>query len=148
MAMCEQVSYAARIRDDLRELLNKNGKNFFWDSQLSQIFKQIREKIAKSCMDGIQNFDPKRLTTLESDWLTTGMGFWLRQKYCQCKDLSLDCCSDGWRVSMVRSAFCSGTKSWYVTIEGKLAVIVWALQKTRILIGNFLTYGSSWKARH
>ena len=114
MAMCEQVSCAARIKNDLlplRELLKKDSKNFFWDSQLSQIFKEIREKIAKSCMDGIQNFDPKHLTTLESDWSTTGMGFWLRQKYCQCKDLSLDCCSDGWRVSMVGSAFCSGTKS-------------------------------------
>ena len=51
-------------------------------------------------MDGIQNFDPKLLTTLKSDWLTTGMGFWLRQKYYQCKNLSLDCCRlesvNGW----------------------------------------------------
>ena len=34
MAMCEQVRYAARIKDDLlplRDPLRNNSKNFFWD---------------------------------------------------------------------------------------------------------------------
>ena len=97
--MCEQVLYAARIKDDLllfREQLKNDGKHFFWDAQLSAKFKEIREKTTLSCMNRIWNFDPEKLTTLKNDWRTSGMGFWLRQKYCQCKVLTLDCCSDGW----------------------------------------------------
>ena len=33
---------------------------------------------------------------------------------------------------MVGSKFCSGSESQYAAIEGKLAAIVWALEKTRI----------------
>ena len=35
MAMCEQVSYAAKIKEELlpfRDQLKKDSKNFFWDS--------------------------------------------------------------------------------------------------------------------
>ena len=67
MAMCEQVSYAARIKDDLLpfwDLLKNNGKNFFWDAQSLSIFKKIRNKISKACMAGIKSFDPNLITTL------------------------------------------------------------------------------------
>ena len=70
MAMCEQVSYATTIKDDLfplRELLRKDGKQFYWDSQLSMVFKKIRNKIADNCVAGIQNFDLNKITTLETD---------------------------------------------------------------------------------
>ena len=83
-------------------------------------------------MAGIKSFDPDLITTLESDWSVSGMGFWLRQKHCTCKNLTLDCCSGGWRVSLVGSKFCSSANSRYAAIEGELAAIVWALQKTRI----------------
>ena len=134
MAMCEQVAYATTIKDDLfplRELLKKDGKQFYWDSQLSMVFKKIRNKIADNCVAGIQNFDLNKITTLETDWSQTGMGFWLWQKYCACDELKLDCCRSGWRITMVGSAFCSPAESRYAAIEGELAAIKWALHKTK-----------------
>ena len=83
-------------------------------------------------MAGIKSFDPNLITTLESDWSVNGMGFWLRQKHCTCKNLTLECCRDGWKTSLVGSKFCSGAESRYAAIEGELAAIVWALQKTKI----------------
>ena len=39
---------------------------------------------------------------------------------------------DGWRVGMCRSRLCSGVESRYAPVEGELASVGWALEKTRL----------------
>ena len=78
------------------------------------------------------SFDPSKITTVETDWSKDGIGYWLRQKHCKCIPLTFDCCSDGWRVSMCGSRFCSQAESRYSPVEGELLAVTWALKKTRI----------------
>ena len=73
-----------------------------------------------------------RPTTLETDWSICGMGYWLHQKYCKCEKLALNCCESGWRVAMCGSRFCIDAESRYALIEGELAAVAWALQRTRL----------------
>ena len=78
------------------------------------------------------SFDLSKITTVETDWSKDGIGYWLRQKHCKCIPLTFDCCSDGWRVSMCGSRFCSQAESRYSPVEGELLAVTWALKKTRI----------------
>ena len=132
--MCEQVAYAFPVKkplDTFQELLKK-GNAFHWDDTLTKLFTNCREYIANAVCKGVKTFDGEKITTVETDWSTDGMGFWCRQKVCQCPELKLTCCSDGWRVSMAGSRFCSGAESRYTPIEGELAAIVYALEKTHV----------------
>ena len=77
-------------------------------------------------------YDINRVTTIETDWSKDGVGYWLRQKYCDCAPLTLDCCSGGWRVALVGSRFCSPAESRYSPVEGELLAVTWALKKSRL----------------
>ena len=135
-ALCEQVSYAYTIKEQLkpfRELVKtKDKKHFFWDEHLSKLFSTTKNSIADKVCEGIMSYDPNKVTTVETDWSKDGIGYWLRQKYCNCTPLTLDCCSDGWRVAMCGSRFCSPAESRYSPVEGELLAVTWALKKTRI----------------
>ena len=134
-ALCEQVSYAYTIKEQLnpfRELVKTKDKKFFWDEQLSKLFIKTRNEIADKVCEGIMRFDPKKVTTVETDWSKEGVGYWLRQKHCTCPQLKFDCCRDGWQVSMCGSRFCSQAESRYSPVEGELLAVTWALKKTRI----------------
>ena len=78
------------------------------------------------------SYDTSRVTTIETDWSKDGIGYWLCQKYCNCTPLTLDCCSEGWRIAMCSSQLCSLAKSHYSLVEGELLAVTWALKKTRI----------------
>ena len=69
---------------------------------------------------------------VETDWSKDGIGYWLRQKYCNCTTLTLDCCSEGWRVAMCGSRFCLPAESHYSHVEGELLAVTWVLKKTWI----------------
>ena len=73
-----------------------------------------------------------RVTSVETDWSQDGLGFRLRQKYCNCAELKPNCCIDGWRVVLCGSRFCSSAESRYSPVEGELLAVTWALKKTRI----------------
>ena len=134
-AMAEQVAYAFPIKEPLftfRELLKK-GRKFYWDEQLTSQFKWCRETIANSVVDGIKTYDYLKPTTLETDWSCDGMGYWMRQKHCNCPELTdFKCCSSGWRLAMCGSRFCTGAESRYAPVEGELAAVAWALEKTKL----------------
>merc|ERR1712055_1175101 len=73
-----------------------------------------------------------RLTSLETDWSKSGMGFWMRQKHCSCEMINPGCCSGtGWKLCMVGSKFCSQAESNYSAVEGELCAVVWALERTK-----------------
>ena len=133
-AMVEQVSYCAPVKEELtvfREHLKK-GSTFYWDEQLDKLFKKCRKNIAEAVVNGIKTFDLEKPTTIESDWSVDGMGYWLRQKHCDCVELKLDCCRTGWQLAGCGSRFCSGAESRYAPVEGELAAICCALERTRV----------------
>ena len=112
-ALVEQCAYAFPVKkplDTFRELLKK-GSGFYWDDTLTKLFVDCREYIAEAIKNGIKTFDGEKITTVESDWSCDGMGFWVRQKHCDCPELKLNCCRNGWRVALAGSRFCSGAES-------------------------------------
>ena len=131
-ALCEQVSYAYTIKEQLkpfRELVKTKDKKFYWDEQLKTLFENTKSTIADKVCEGIMSYDPSRVTTVETDWSKDGIGYWLRQKYCDCKQLKINCCSDCWRVAICGSRFCSLAESRYSPVEGELLAVTWALKK-------------------
>ena len=82
--LVEQVSYAfskSKVMVPFRELLQKS-KPFYWDDQLTTLFKQARVKVTELVRDGVKLFDLNRWTAVMTDWSGTGVGFLLVQKHC------------------------------------------------------------------
>ena len=59
-ALCEQVSYAYTIKEQLKpfcEIVKTKDKKFFWDEQLSKLFIKTRNDIADKVCEGIMSFN-------------------------------------------------------------------------------------------
>ena len=78
------------------------------------------------------SYDVSKVTTVKTDWSKEGIGYWLHQIYCNYTPSTLDCCSEGWRMGMSVSQFCSPAESCYSPIEGELLAVTWAIKKTWI----------------
>ena len=72
-----------------------------------------------------------RNTVLSTDWSKDGIGYVLSQQKCNCEEVSLKCCSEGWSTVLVGSRFCTGAESRYAPVEGEALGIVWALNHTK-----------------
>ena len=140
-AMANQVSYCAPIREilkDFRELLKPDepGRRFFWSPQLQDLFEKSRIEIVKSATEGVKTFELKRPTVLETDFSKEGLGYWLRQKHCDCVltdgiITTLKCCREPvWKLVMCGSRFTSGAESNYSAIEGEMCAVAYALKST------------------
>ena len=68
---------------------------FYWDDSMEKAFLQSKTELIRAIENGVRIFDPKRLTCLNTDWSKTGIGYWLRQKYCNCESEKPNCCSEG-----------------------------------------------------
>ena len=84
---------------------------------------KVKNTIADKVCDGIMSYDTTRVTAVETDWSKDRIGYWLRQKYCDCKTLKINCCSNGWHVAMCGSRFCSSAESRYSPVEGELLAV-------------------------
>ena len=70
-------------------------------------------------------------TCLRTDWSKAGMGYYLCQKVCDCRDVDLACCTGGWRICLAGSRFKLGAESRYAPIEGEAQAVAWALEQTK-----------------
>ena len=61
-----------------RELLN-DSVPWFWDRKMDEAFTHTKELLADKVEEGIQSFDPSRVTALLTDWCEHGVGFFLMQ---------------------------------------------------------------------
>ena len=71
-ALCEQVSYAYTIKEQLKpfcELVKTEDKKIYWDEQLSKLFITTRNDIADKVHEGIMSFDSSKISTVHRDRL-------------------------------------------------------------------------------
>ena len=113
-----------------KPLLSPKTK-FFWSEELEQAFQSSKLKLIEAIQDGVQIFDPKRKTCLTPDWSKKGIGYWLRQKYCDCQSETPDCCPTGWKITLAGSRFLKDAEQRYAPVEGEALAIAWSLRDTK-----------------
>ena len=142
--LVRQISYAHAVSDELapfRSLL-QHGDNdkpqFLWNPTLQGLFDKSKSRLINSVINGIQTFDPNKLTCLQCDYSKRGVGFLLLQKHCNCAEPSATeitmsaCCNTGWKIVFAGSRFTSDTETRYSPTEGEAAAVAWALKKSRL----------------
>ena len=125
-------SMAMRMKP-FRHLLKPKVK-FEWTTELDEIFEESKQVIIQEMKDGVRLFEPSRPTCLITDWSTSGIGFLLMQKYCECTARTPICCKDGWKLCLVGSRFTHNAETRYAPIEGEALAVVYGLQQTRYYI--------------
>ena len=142
--LVRQVSYAYSVSEDLAPLRcllqHEAGKkpNFVWSEQLQLAFDKSKKHVASCVAQGIETFDPERLTSLQCDWSKTGIGFLLLQKHCACDDPDPNnatmklCCESGWKTVYAGSRFTNPAESRYAPTEGEALAVAWALRTSRL----------------
>ena len=134
--LVNQAAYAfsmAKFMKPFRHLLKPSSK-FQWSDELSAIFEESKSVIIKEIQEGVRLFETSRPTCLITDWSTTGIGFFLMQKYCQCKSGAPLCCKAGWKLCLVGSRFTNSAENRYAPIEGEALAVAYALHQTRYYI--------------
>jgi hypothetical protein len=97
--MVNQVSYAfamSAIMEPFRHLLKPDAP-FVWSKTLQEKFELAKEEIVTKVTEGIKHFETERPTCLATDFSKSGVGFFLLQKWCDCKQINPRCCKDGWK---------------------------------------------------
>ena len=54
---------------------------------------------------GVNMFEMYRITCLATDWSKEGVGFFMLQKYCNCQNVKMGCCKEGWQIVLAGSRF-------------------------------------------
>jgi len=123
--LVNQVSHydkLSSIKEPFKHLLSPKTK-FVWTSQLDKAFKLSKPYVVESIRKGVEIYDPCRHTCLQPDRSKTGIGFFLSQKHCNCKQLTPTCCTDGWRITLVGLHFLRQAESRYAPVEGEALAI-------------------------
>ena len=134
--LINQGAYAfsmAKQMQPFRHLL-KPATKFVWTPELDRLFELSKDIIINEMQDGVRLFDISRPTCLSTDWSVQGIGFILRQKYCDCPDIHPACCHEGWKLCLVGSRFTSPAESRYSPIEGEALAVAYALHQTRYYV--------------
>ena len=128
-----QVAHYGRLTDlmaPFRPLLSPKTA-FDWTPELEAAFQHSRAAIVQEIRDGVEIFDLKRKTCLTPDWSKQGIGYWLRQKHCECDSVIPGCCPTGWWVTLAGSRFLRDAEQRYAPIEGEALAVAWALEDTK-----------------
>ena len=131
--LVNQVAHYGQLVDlmaPFKPLLSPKSQ-FQWSEPLEEAFQQSKLAIITAIAHGVEIYDPKRTTCLQTDYSGTGVGYWLRQKYCSCTSELPDCCAEGWRITLAGSRFLRDAEKRYAPIEGECVAIAWALEDTR-----------------
>lgn len=131
--LVNQVSHynkLVNIMAPFKPLLSPKTR-FEWTDELDVAFNRSKAELVEAIKHGVRIFDPLRRTCLSSDWSKTGVGYWLRQKYCECESTIPDCCDQGWRITLAGSRFLRSSEQRYAPIEGEALAIAWALEDTK-----------------
>ena len=105
--LINHVSHYGRVTElmaPFKPFLSTKTK-FFWNDELDEAFENSKKALIAAIEHGVQIFDPRRKTCLSPDWSKTGVGYWLRQKYCNCDSDTPNCCPDGWKITLAGSRF-------------------------------------------
>ena len=131
--LVNQVANYGQLREFMtlfRPFLSPKYK-FFWTQVLDKAFEDSKEHIIQSIRQGVEIFDMAKQTCLRPDWSTSGIGYFLMQKHCQCRSNLPNCCSDGWKATLAGSRFLTGAEKRYAAIEGEALAVAWGLEQTK-----------------
>ena len=131
--LVNQVSHYAQLREMMeafRKFLSPKVK-FEWTDELDAVFEESKTRIIQAIREGVRIFDTTRRTCLRTDWSKNGIGYFLAQQHCDCKERSHGCCPDGWKITLAGSRFLTSTESNYSPIEGEALAVAWSLEQTR-----------------
>ena len=131
--LVNQVSHYAQLREIMtpfKHLLSPKTK-FEWTDSLDAAFRASKDHIINAIREGVEIFDTGRRTCLRTDWSSSGIGYYLSQKHCDCASLIPGCCSDGWRITLAGSRFLSSTEKRYAAVEGEMLGVAWGLEQTK-----------------
>ena len=134
--MINQVSFSfamSEIMEPFRHLLRPDTQ-FIWSPELQECFIKAKEKIVEAVKEGVQHFEMGRPTCLACDWSKAGVGFFLLQKWCDCKEVHPRCCNEGWKLVLAGGRFTRPSESRYSPTEGECLAVVDALHKARHFI--------------
>ena len=118
------------IMEPFRKFLSPKVR-FYWDDELDNIFEISKKAIVEAIQEGVEIFDPERRTAISTDYSTTGLGYFMYQKYCDCQSTVTTCCPTGWRVTLAGSRFLHQAEERYWPTEGEMLAVAWALHDTR-----------------
>ena len=126
--LINQVSYAFAATEHMLPFhqLLQPGTPFKWTAELNQLFNESKSVIIGE-IEGVHIFDKSEPTCLATDWLKSGIGFWLFQKHCQCSPTEPFCCRTGWKTTLVGSPFTHAAESRYAPVEGEALAVADAL---------------------
>lgn len=131
--LVNQVSHYGRlttIMAPFKPLLSTKTP-FCWTSELDDAFANSKLELINAIKDGVRIFDSTRRTCLTPDWSKSGIGYWLRQKHCNCASLTPDCCDHGWKITLAGSRFLRSAEQRYAPVEGEALAVAWALEDTK-----------------
>ena len=126
--LVNQVAHYAKlieIMKPFKHLLSSKVK-FAWSEELEEAFEKSKTAIVEAIEEGVRIFDPERKTTLCTDYSTTGVGYFLYQKWCSCKSDVTTCCPTGWRITLAGSRFLHKPEANYWPTEGEMLGVAWA----------------------
>ena len=133
--MVNQVNYAFAMSTHMaafRHLLRPDTwEAFEWNNALKVEFEAAKEKIVEAVETGVKHFELSRPTCLATDWSKQGLGFFLRQKWCDCETIVPDCCPRGWKLVLAGGRFTKPAESRYSPVEGECLAVSDALFKAR-----------------
>ena len=127
---CSHYNQLGTLMLPFKHLLSPNT-SFVWTSELSDAFEKSKSAIVEAIKHGVEIFDPEKPTCLRTDYSQTGIGFFLGQKHCSCREIKVGCCSDGWRITLAGSRFLRPAETRFAPVEGESLGVVWALEQTR-----------------
>ena len=131
--LVNQVSHYGKLTEEMlpfKPLLSPKTP-FKWTEELESSFNKSKIELIKSIKEGVRIFDPTRKTCLSPDWSKTGIGYWLRQQYCDCQSDIPNCCDGGWKITLAGSRFLRSAEQRYAPIEGEALAIAWSLEDTK-----------------
>ncbi len=125
MGLAEQTApFLAKATElhPFRELLKVKAKtDFTWTPDLEAAFQHAKNHLVQESEAGIKRFEMKRKTLVTTDWSKLGMACSIFQKFCECElekgKQPLGCCTDGWKIVLMDSRFCSTAEANYAPIE-------------------------------
>ena len=101
--LVNQVSYTFSMKD-IRELLRPSAR-FYWDENLQKRFEEAKWEVVKKVEQGVKMFEMNRTTCVATDWSQEGVGLFLFPKHCDCSEVKIGCCNDGWQLILAGSRF-------------------------------------------
>ena len=120
--------------DPFRDLLKKS-RTFYWDEALNKMFLQSRIEICDMVRKAVEMYEVDRPTCLLTDWSDIGVGFFLKQKHCDCEvNEGPNCGPDHWRMVLAGSRFTKDAETRYSPVEGEALAVVYALESTRMFV--------------